>query len=207
MIFASRININALLLTFVGLFCSPSLAATLYANCNEEAHVCLIAQTRQLHAGATNPAQKDEAIGGDLSEAGEKEYSEQIIKWLDTLPRQKQGKAREILSEAHWELQSLRREIYKKKTELAAVRFENHSSLERLPKLGMDLQKLRHTLRKKLEVINDRLLKEAGIKMNELAGEGLWLQPLSKHPNNKPMMQSLKGFSGDPDSILNDFSL
>lgn len=206
-----KIYLNILVLSAICILLPLSAPENALGVCDPEAHICLIAQNRDASTPVQNvPAKFTEekaAIGGDLSESGEKEYTAQIVKWLNTLPQPKQIKAREILSESHGELQALRKAIYNKKLELAAVRFDNQASLALLPKLGMDLQKLRHVLRKKLEVINSRLLKEAGIRMDELSGEGLWLQPLAKKPRNSGLMNSLKENYVIPVSGLDDFAL
>lgn len=169
--------------------------------CDESAHVCLMAHNGK----STQPTllvSQDQPVGGDLSRQGEMEYVQQIRDWLNSLPKSQQEPARKILVDAHSELQSLRKEIYNKKIELAAVRFDTQSSLEKLPKLGMELQKLRATLRAKLEEVNDRLLKEAGIKMNPLQGEGFWLQPLAKTPLLKHAPASSLDSFGMPVSMF-----
>lgn len=160
----------------------------------------------QADANLNVPGQASRIRHNDLSEAGEAEYVQKMKQWLATLPEQKQAIATDILTDAHDEMHKLRKAIYSKKLELAAVRFDNQESLAALPKLGMDLQKLRATLRAKLEYINGRLMREAGIQMNELAGEGLWLQPLAKTPDPKGAIKPMDNY-GVPISMTADYYL
>lgn len=125
-------------------------------------------------------ADKFEAELRALSEYGEKDYADKILGWLKTLPNNQEKVARTILREVHPELQDLRRAIYEKRLELAAISFDRKTKPETLPKLGQELQYLRKSLRSKLEKVNERLREEAGITMGPLLGEGLWLQPLSR---------------------------
>lgn len=180
------------LTTAFGIILSGSNSSAASSNCNMETRICMMTRkastsdTREKGSPQSSTA-REAMIGGDLSETGEEEYVSQIHDWLLSLPKAKADKARSILHEAHPELKLLRKAIYNKKIELAAVRFDEPSSLERLPKLGMDLQKLRGILRKKLENINSRLLNEAGIKMNELGEEAFWLQPLARNPGKQSL--------------------
>lgn len=117
-----------------------------------------------------------------LGEKGENRYVEEIRAWLRTLPPFQQQRARYILREAHPELQDLRRAIYDKKTELAALTFGRQTHPEDLPRLGQELQILRRELRGKLQKVSQRLKSEVGVNMGLFGEEGFWLQPLGKAP-------------------------
>lgn len=174
--------------------------------CDETAHICMIAQNDISRNGLRqeeSPQSGAAANTQDLSEEGEAEYVARMKNWLDSLPAAKQAIATNILTDSHEEMHKLRKAIYSKKLELAGVRFDNQESLATLPKLGMDLQKLRATLRAKLENINARLMREAGIKMDELAGEGIWLQPLAKTPPRQRQVKPLDDY-GVPVSMDTD---
>lgn len=207
MIYPSITSLHACICLTLFLAISASNAPASSGQCDETTHVCLIAQSdmRQFESRQESLRQSMSAPDkADLSDAGEAEYVAKIKKWLASLPAAKREIAAPILANAHDEMHSLRKAIYLKKLELAAVRFDNQESLAELPKLGMDLQKLRATLRAKLEKINSRLMREAGIQMDELAGEGFWLQPLAKTP--KRALTPMDDY-GVPISMTKDYFL
>lgn len=114
----------------------------------------------------------------EMNLEGEAKYLEKIEEWLNTLHPLQRSKAIAILQEARPALQSLRRAIFEKRLELAALNFNSSTKPEILSILGQKLQNLREKLREKLEQVNLLLLNEAGIKMAPIGKEGFWLQPL-----------------------------
>lgn len=135
-----------------------------------------------------------------LSDQGEARYVAKIRAWLKTLPPFQQQRARLILTEAHPELQKLRREIYAKKSQLSAMTFSRQTQPEDLPRLGQQLQILRRELRMKLARVSQRLKYEAGVSMGLLGDEAYWLQPLTRAPAGERQATEIK-----PNSLLGVF--
>lgn len=134
------------------------------------------------------PISKDKALdtvdslkakAGDISEPSihsETRYVDAIRAWLATLEPFKRERAREIMLEAHPELSALREAIRDKKSELASISFGKGMPPETLPRLGMELQKLRANLSAELKRVSERLRYEAGVDMAP-PGDSFWLSP------------------------------
>ncbi|MBD5641216.1 MAG: periplasmic heavy metal sensor [Desulfovibrio sp.] len=122
-----------------------------------------------LHSRANEPQEP--------SRESEERYVEAIRTWLDTLEPVQQEKARQIMREAHPGLQALRDAIRAKKSQLAAISFDRGMPPETLPRLGMELQKLRASLNRELEKVNEKLRYEAGIRMDTSNHDTFWLFP------------------------------
>lgn len=122
-----------------------------------------------LHSKANEPQEP--------SRASEERYVAAIRSWLDTLDPYQQEKARKIMRDAHPGLQALRDAIRDKKSQLASISFDRGMPPETLPRLGMELQKLRTSLNRELEKVNEKLRYEAGIKMDTSNHDTFWLFP------------------------------
>lgn len=122
-----------------------------------------------LHSRANDPHEP--------SRESEERYVAAIRSWLDTLEPFQQEKARKIMRDAHPGLQALRDAIRDKKSQLASISFDRGMPPETLPRLGMELQKLRASLNRELEKVNDKLRYEAGIKMDTSNHDTFWLFP------------------------------
>lgn len=120
------------------------------------------------------------ARSGEITEpsrSSEEQYVVAIRKWLESLEPFQREKARKIMLEAHPELHALREAIRDKKQQLAAISFDKGMPLETLPRLGMELQKLRSTLNAELRKVGDRLRHEAGVNMEATGKDSFWLSP------------------------------
>ena len=91
---------------------------------------------------------------------------------IDGLPQEKQDKAREIVQESLPGLQSIEKRIALKMNELNDITYSTSADADSLPRLGMDLQKLRNELATAIMQVNIRLQKEAGVSMQKPAGRG-----------------------------------
>lgn len=92
---------------------------------------------------------------------------------LDSLPREKQGKAMAIVEDSLPTLRSIDCQISLKVEELNAMTFDNEQSPENLPRLGMELQRLREELRSALNMVNLRLQREVGVSMKVPSSGGI----------------------------------
>ncbi len=91
---------------------------------------------------------------------------------IDTLPGDKKEKAIGIVQESLPGLQDIDRRINLKMNELRDVTYSTSADADALPRLGMDLQKLRNELANALMQVNIRLHNEAGVPLQKPAGRG-----------------------------------
>lgn len=110
----------------------------------------------------------------------EEKYVTAMRLWLDSLEPFKRERARAILKEAHPYLEDLREAIRGKKAQLATLSFDRGTSPETLPRLGMELQKLKASLRDRLRQISNRLRFEAGVDTAPVQSESFWLTPVAQ---------------------------
>ncbi|MDO5536415.1 MAG: hypothetical protein Q4F72_02640 [Desulfovibrionaceae bacterium] len=97
---------------------------------------------------------------------------DKLYQCLDDLPEDRQARASEIVSESLPALQAIDARISLKMDELKAVTYSDEADAETLPKLGMDLQRLRNEMRDALMQVNLRLMREVGVQMPPPAGRG-----------------------------------
>lgn len=109
------------------------------------------------------------------SEKSEVQYITAIRNWLNTLPRDKQGKARRILQDVHPTMHYLRDAIRDKKAQLASLTYGKDTTPETLPRLGLQLQQLRAALREELGRLKVRLAREAHVDMGPLGKDTFWM--------------------------------
>ena len=91
---------------------------------------------------------------------------------LDQLPNEQRIKANAIVSDSLPKLQELDGHIHCKVDELQALTYSDNADPEALPKLGLDLQRLRNELRATLAAVNLRLQREAGVQLQHPMGRG-----------------------------------
>ena len=91
---------------------------------------------------------------------------------LDQLPNEQRIKANAIVSDSLPKLQELDGQIHCKVDELQALTYSDNADPEALPKLGLDLQRLRNELRATLAAVNLRLQREAGVQLQHPMGRG-----------------------------------
>lgn len=125
------------------------------------------------------------------SQESEEIYIQAIRQWLSSLPPQKRIITRKILKDAHPVMHSLRMAIREKKAQLSSLSFDSNTLPETLPRLGLELQKLKHTLKLELAKLGNRLKNEADVQMGPLGGDGFWLAP----PANKANKSTFHPFS------------
>ena len=123
------------------------------------------------------PVVKGEIDCHDISPEREAHYTRSVIKWLEGLPDPQRERARKILREAHPEVHALRVRIRETKARLEALRFDSATPTDTLPRIGMELQRLRAQLRKRLLHISELLRSEVGVSMGPVGEEGFWLNP------------------------------
>lgn len=116
---------------------------------------------------------------GDAGQAGGGERAgstsgswELLYNCLDQLPQDQKIKASAIVSASLPRLQELDGQIHCKVDELQALTYSDEADPEALPKLGLDLQRLRNELRATLAAVNLRLLQEAGVQLQNPSGRG-----------------------------------
>ncbi len=88
-----------------------------------------------------------------------------LFRCFEDLPEDRQLKASAIVSESLPAIEDLDERIDRKRQELQAVTFSEQADAETLPKLGMDLQRLRNELRAVLMKVNVRLQREVGVSL------------------------------------------
>ena len=123
------------------------------------------------------PAVQNETDAHDLSPEREAHYTRAVRRWLDTLPAVQREQARKILREAHPDVHALRVRIREKKAELEGLRFDSSTPPDTLPRIGLEIQVLRHRLRQRLQEISAQLRTEVGVPMGPVGEEGFWLNP------------------------------
>lgn len=114
----------------------------------------------------------------------EEEYVEDVRDWLNSLPKNKQARARQIMREAHTELTNLRAAIREKKTQLARLSFGPGTAPDTLPRLGLELQGLRNALDMRLQALKQKLADEVAIDMGKLHKNSFWLPLPLDYPLN-----------------------
>lgn len=111
--------------------------------------------------------------------SSEKGYLKAMARWLANLRPFQRERAWQILQEAEPVVRVLRQAIRDKKSELAELSFDHNTSPFTLPRLGLELQELRSSLKQKFEMLSDRLFFEAGVKVGPIGEDGFWLIPFS----------------------------
>lgn len=111
--------------------------------------------------------------------ATEKGYLKALGCCLENLMPFQRDRARQIIKEAEPAVHNLHAAIRSKKMELAELSFDRNTSPFTLPRLGMELQDLRSSLKNKLEALSNRLFFEAGVKVGPIEEDGFWLIPFS----------------------------
>ncbi|MDE5878443.1 MAG: hypothetical protein K2G99_00175, partial [Desulfovibrio sp.] len=114
-----------------------------------------------------------------LSPEREANYTRAVRRWLATLPPVQREQAHKILREAHPDVHVLRVRIREKKAELEGLRFDSATPPDTLPRIGLEIQTLRHRLRQRLLEISEQLRTEVGVPMGPVGEEGFWLNPQS----------------------------
>lgn len=109
------------------------------------------------------------------SRHSELQYVTAVKNWLDTLPYEKQAKARKIMQDVHPTMQSLRDAIREKKAQLASLTYGKDTTPETLPRLGLQLQQLRAALKEELKRLKNRLNTEARVDMGPLGNDTFWM--------------------------------
>ena len=148
------------------------LAAVLFAAASIP-DACCSAASRAAEA----PRVLDETDGHDLSPEQEARYTRSVAHWLETLPPRQREQARQILREAHPDVQVLRMRIRDTKARLEGLAFDSGTPTDTLPRLGLELQMLRNRLRARLSEISEQLRTEVGVAMGPISEDGYWLNP------------------------------
>lgn len=114
----------------------------------------------------------DESSAQDRDEAPTRHGWNSLYNCLEQLPQEQRVKASAIVSDSLPRLQELDGQIHCKVDELQALTYSDNADPEALPKLGLDLQRLRNELRATLAAVNLRLQKEAGVQLQRPMGRG-----------------------------------
>lgn len=106
--------------------------------------------------------------------SGEPDYSRWrcLYQSLEELPEDQKLKASAIVSDSLPRLNEIDTKISGTVGELQALTYSDNADPEQLPRLGLDLQRLREELKATLAAVNMRLQKEAGLRLSEPAGRG-----------------------------------
>ena len=123
---------------------------------------------------ASLPALAHEGCPADGENAGTVRCDDWEILYrnIDSLPSDKKEKAIGIVQESLPGLQDIDRRINLKMNELKEITYSSSANADELPRLGMDLQKLRNELANAIMQVNIRLHNEAGVPMQKPAGRG-----------------------------------
>lgn len=105
----------------------------------------------------------------------ENQYVLAIRNWLQSLEPPRREMARKIMRDAHPALHDLREAIRHTKAQLASISFGPDTKPETLPRLGLELQRLRAALHAELQQLKGRLAREAGVDMGPLGRDTFWL--------------------------------
>lgn len=111
----------------------------------------------------------------------EQQYIMAIRNWLLSLAPETRVIASNIMREAHPVMHDLREAIREKKAQLANLSLGRDTLPETLPRLGVELQKLRAALHAELVNLKGRIKREAGVDMGPLGKDTFWLK-LPTHP-------------------------
>lgn len=109
------------------------------------------------------------------SKNSEIQYVLAVRAWLKTLEPKRREAVRRIMRDAHPVLRDLREAIRDKKEQLASIRFDRETRPETLPRMGIELQKLRAALHKELASLKERISREVGVDMGPLGNDTFWL--------------------------------
>lgn len=109
------------------------------------------------------------------SKSSEAQYVLAVQSWLKSLAPERREAARRIMLDAHPVLHDLREAIRDKKAQLAAIRFDRDTRPETLPRMGLELQKLRAALHTELSSLKERISREVGVDMGPLGKDTFWL--------------------------------
>ena len=120
------------------------------------------------YGGDESPAQVPDETQGQRGYGGWRS----LYNCLDQLPQEQRIKADAIVSDSLPRLQELDGQIHCKVDELQALTYSDEADPEALPKLGLDLQRLRNELRATLAAVNLRLQREAGVQLQHPMGRG-----------------------------------
>lgn len=125
--------------------------------------------------------------------ASENQYVAAVRNWLQTLEPGRRETARKIMRDAHPALSGLRKAIRDKKAQLANISFGRDTQPETLPRLGVELQKLRAALHAELSQLKKRLAREAGVDMGPLARDTFWLSLPNPPPKIRLQLRKNNG--------------
>ncbi len=98
---------------------------------------------------------------------------------IDNLPEEQRIKAAAIVNDSLPRLQELDGRILGKVDELQSLTFSDNADPQALPKLGLDLQRLRRELLEALAAVNLRLQQEVGLELLDTRGRGCQSMRLS----------------------------
>ncbi len=98
---------------------------------------------------------------------------------IDNLPEEQRLKAAAIVNDSLPRLQELDGRILGKVDELQSLTFSDNADPQALPKLGLDLQRLRRELLEALAAVNLRLQQEVGLQLLDKRGRGCQSMRLS----------------------------
>ncbi len=135
----------------------------------------LLAQALCLSPAAAEPVQENLPAGshGSGVEPAPSSGWHGFVRCLEDLPQEKKVKAEAILSDSLGKLNELDSQISVKKNELLSLTYSETADPETLPRLGLDLQRLRSQMRETLARVNLRLRQEAGVQVSATPG-GQW---------------------------------
>lgn len=116
---------------------------------------------------------RKEADGSGQTSA-EPDYSRWrcLYQSIEELPEGQRQKASAIVTDSLPKLNEIDTKISGTVGELQALTYSDNADPEELPRLGLDLQRLREELRATLAAVNIRLQKEAGLRLSEPRGRG-----------------------------------
>lgn len=128
-----------------------------------------------------NPGQTVDSLSAkandwtEPSKSSEAQYVLAVRSWLKSLEPRRRETARRIMRDAHPVLHDLREAIREKKAQLASIRFDRDTRPETLPRMGLELQRLRAALHTELASLKERISREVGVDMGPLGKDTFWL--------------------------------
>lgn len=114
----------------------------------------------------------------EADESGQTSAEPDYSRWrclyqsIEELPEGQRQKASAIVTDSLPKLNEIDTKISGTVGELQALTYSDNADPEELPRLGLDLQRLREELRATLAAVNIRLQKEAGLRLSEPRGRG-----------------------------------
>ena len=114
----------------------------------------------------------------EADESGQTSTEPDYSRWrclyqsIEELPEGQRQKASAIVTDSLPKLNEIDTKISGTVGELQALTYSDNADPEELPRLGLDLQRLREELRATLAAVNIRLQKEAGLRLSEPRGRG-----------------------------------